>query len=93
MDHPSPSVLAFPPSAASTWALTVPNEPRRFTIPELKIICSFPADFELVGSYGQQWTRLGNAVPPLMMRAIAGSLRDGLFAAIGRRRKGWREAA
>lgn len=52
------------------------GEKRKFTIAELRRICAFPDDFELTGSYGQQWERLGNSVPPLMMLAVAGALRD-----------------
>lgn len=51
-----------------------PVERRKFTIAELRRICSFPDDFVLVGTYAEQWTRLGNSVPPLMMRAVAESL-------------------
>ena len=53
-----------------------PTEKRKFTIAELKRICAFPDDFILTGSYAQQWERLGNSVPPLMMRAIAETIRD-----------------
>jgi DNA (cytosine-5)-methyltransferase 1 len=48
-----------------------PFERRKFSIPELRRICSFPDDFELTGTYAQQWERLGRAVPPLMARAVA----------------------
>lgn len=44
---------------------------RKLSIPELKIICSFPNDYILTGSYSKQWERLGRSVPPLMMKAIA----------------------
>jgi DNA (cytosine-5)-methyltransferase 1 len=54
----------------------VPHEMRRFSIAELRRICSFPDDFLLPGSYSEQWARLGNAVPPLMARAIATSVRS-----------------
>ena len=30
----------------------------------------------LTGSYNEGWVRLGNSVPPLMMRAIAATIRD-----------------
>lgn len=53
-----------------------PTEKRKFTIAELRRICSFPDDFVLTGTYAQQWERLGNSVPPLMMRAVAEALRD-----------------
>lgn len=46
-------------------------EHRKFTIDELKRICSFPDDFMLKGSYAQQWERLGNSVPPVMMSHVA----------------------
>ena len=52
---------------------------RKLTIAELRRICAFPDDFKLVGTYAQQWARLGNAVPPLMMRAVAGIIRDRIF--------------
>lgn len=50
--------------------------PRRCTILELKRLQSFPDDFVLTGRFGQQWERLGRAVPPFMMRAVAETVRD-----------------
>ncbi len=52
-------------------SLAHPDEPRKFTVAELKRICSFPDDFVLEGSYQQQVERMGRAVPPLMMFAVA----------------------
>lgn len=52
---------------------------RRLTIDEVKVLCSFPADFVLTGSFKEQWARCGNCVPPLMMRAIAEAIRDRIF--------------
>lgn len=57
------------------------GEYRRLTIEELKIVCAFPPDFQLVGTYVQQWERLGRAVPPLMMKAIAETVRDRVLCA------------
>ncbi len=57
-----------------------PVERRKFTIAELRRICAFPDDFVLVGSCAQQWARLGNAVPPLMMMHISAAVRDGVLA-------------
>jgi DNA (cytosine-5)-methyltransferase 1 len=59
------------------------TERRKFSIAELKRICAFPDDFKLTGTYAQQWERLGRAVPPLMMRAIAEAVRDGVLSRIG----------
>jgi len=60
----------------STAGVCHPTEKRKFSIAELKRICAFPDDFILTGSYAQQWERLGNSVPPVMMAAIAATVRD-----------------
>lgn len=52
------------------------TERRKFTIPEVIRLCAFPDDYALVGTYAQQWERLGNSVPPLMMMRIAEAVRD-----------------
>ena len=52
-----------------------PVEHRKLTIPELKRISSFPDDFKLLGNYKQNWERIGRAVPPNMMKAIAKHIR------------------
>ena len=49
---------------------------RTFTLAELRRISSFPDDFTLTGTYAQRWERIGRAVPPLMMKAIAETVRD-----------------
>jgi len=51
------------------------NEKRYLTIKEAKAICSFPDDFKLMGSYHEQWARLGNSVMPKFMQAIATTLK------------------
>ena len=60
-----------------------PTEKRKFTIAELKRICAFPDDFILTGSYAQQWERLGNSVPPVMMQHIAVAIRDNVLLNLG----------
>jgi hypothetical protein len=74
-NEPSPTVSAQhgPKGVASN---VHPTEKRKFSIAELKRICAFPDDFELSGTYAQQWERLGRAVPPVMMRAIAETVRE-----------------
>lgn len=52
------------------------EEPRTLSIPEVKRACSFPDDFVLTGDFMQRWERLGRAVPPLMMKAVADTIRD-----------------
>lgn len=61
---------------ASIATVCHPTEKRKFSIAELRRICAFPDDFILTGTYAQQWERLGNAVPPVMMRHIAEAIRD-----------------
>jgi len=75
LDGPCPTVVQAGGNS-STAAVTHPTEKRKFTIAELKRICAFPDDFILTGTYGQQWERLGRAVPPLLMRAVAEVIRD-----------------
>ncbi len=55
---------------------------RKFTIAELRRICGFPDDFILCGNYAQQWSCLGNSVPPVMMYHIAAAVRDGVLKKI-----------
>lgn len=55
---------------------------RKFTIAELKRITSLPDDFELTGTYAQQWERAGRMVPPLMMKAISTVIKDEILCKI-----------
>jgi len=48
---------------------------RKLAIDELKALASYPPKFQLTGSYGERWARIGNSVPPLFMKAIALNLR------------------
>ena len=81
--EPSPCVQASHGNL-STAGITHPTEKRKFTIAELRRICAFPDDFILTGSYAQQWERLGRAVPPVMMAAVAATIRDEILAKIPR---------
>jgi DNA (cytosine-5)-methyltransferase 1 len=74
---PAPAVMA-----GRTVEMKTATEKRKFTIAELRRICAFPDDFILCGSYAQQWERLGNSVPPLMMKAIASTIRDEILSRI-----------
>jgi DNA (cytosine-5)-methyltransferase 1 len=80
-DEPCPTVTATVGSSPGTAGVTHPSEPRKFTIGELRRICSFPDDFVLTGSYAERSERCGRAVPPLMMRAIAQAVASTLLRA------------
>lgn len=56
-----------------------PAEPRKVSISELKRLCSFSDQFETVGKRTTVQNRLGNSVPPLFMRAIAGHIRAAVW--------------
>lgn len=62
--HPSRTVTKVP-------GLIHPIFNRYMTITELKRIGSYPNDFRFIGKFDEQWARIGNSVPPNMMKAIA----------------------
>lgn len=79
LDDPGPCVMAgagLGGSGQSQVLIQQGRQRRHFTIDEIKRLCSFPDDFVLIGSKAQQWERLGNSVPPVMMSHIAGTIRD-----------------
>lgn len=49
----------------------IPYEDKKFSICEWLRVSSFPEDFILTGTPEEQWNQIENAVPPLMMKAIA----------------------
>jgi DNA (cytosine-5)-methyltransferase 1 len=75
LQRPSHTITASGGSSGSA-SVTHPTEKRKFSIEELKQVCSFPNDFQLTGTFAQQWERIGRAVPPFMARAIAETIRD-----------------
>jgi DNA (cytosine-5)-methyltransferase 1 len=73
---PSPTITAAGGQNAGIATVVHPTEKRKFTIAEVRRLCGFPDDFVLKGTYGQQWERLGNSVPPVMMSHVAAAIRD-----------------
>lgn len=53
-----------------------PTEHRYLTQREAASIQSFPIDFIFKGSLSAQWRQIGNAVPPLLGKAIGNALND-----------------
>jgi DNA (cytosine-5)-methyltransferase 1 len=46
------------------------------TVDELKLAASYPMEYRMAGDFSARWERIGNSVPPLFMRAIAGHVRS-----------------
>lgn len=66
-DQPCPTIITTPKIAH--W-----SQPRLLSVDEAKRLQSFPDDFDLVGTYGQQYKQVGNSVPPLLTKAVAEDL-------------------
>ena len=75
-NHPAPTV---PKTCTGTAAHMHWNERRLLSIEELKAICSFPENWILTNSYEKQYSRLGNAVMPKFMQAIAETIKKDIL--------------
>jgi DNA (cytosine-5)-methyltransferase 1 len=69
-------------SLLSSSPLVHPEYNCRITIDQAKRLASFPDDFQLIGTFNEQWARIGNSVPPNFMKAIATHIRDNILARI-----------
>ena len=66
---PVPTITAMVGNVGAA-SVAHPLEKRKFTLEELRLLSSFPKDFELTGTYAQRCERIGRSVPPLMAKAI-----------------------
>lgn len=76
--HPGKPFPTLPKTQGKRGFATMVHwaEPRSISINEAKAACSFPQDWILTGKYEEQWARLGNAVMPLQMKAIAETIKE-----------------
>ena len=65
--------VIFPNGGAGTthWA-----RPGQLSIAMCKRAQTLPDDFILRGTFQEQWARIGNSVPPMLMKSIAGHIRE-----------------
>ncbi len=71
----SPTILRG--TRGTTTGLVHPWHLRRLTIAEINGLALFPDQFQLQGSYRENWARIRNSVPPLLMKAVAGRIGQG----------------
>ncbi|MFJ5477445.1 DNA cytosine methyltransferase [Enterococcus faecium] len=52
---------------------------RFLRISEIKRIQTFPDDYQISGSFKDQWRQVGNAVPPMLVKQIAEQIKIQVF--------------
>ena len=69
LNEPSPTIPAHLSRDANSFVH--PHVPRGITCREAARLQSFPDDYIFLGGFGPAFTQTGNAVPPLLARAVA----------------------
>lgn len=70
-DEPSTTIIAHLYKDGNRFIHYDPKQQRTITVREAARLQSFPDDFEFVGSQGNAYQMIGNAVPPLLANAVA----------------------
>lgn len=80
--HPNKPCCTLPKTQTGRGFATISHfsEQRALSIGEAKRIGSFPDSFQFVGDYSTQWMRIGNGVPPNLMRAIATHIKSEILS-------------
>jgi DNA (cytosine-5)-methyltransferase 1 len=77
-EKPSPTITARGDNKGGAMIMPHPRGHRRMSCRELAVIQSFPIDFEFIGSMTSIYRQIANAVPPLLAKAIAENIKQGL---------------
>jgi len=67
---PAPTITARGDERGGVVILHHPNNHRRMSVRETAIVQSFPIDFYFCGSRTSAYRQIGNAVPPLLAKAV-----------------------
>lgn len=70
-DEPSTTIIAHLYKDGNRFIHYDPQQHRTITVREAARLQSFPDDFEFVGSRGNAYQMIGNAVPPMLANAVA----------------------
>lgn len=70
-NKPAPTVTARGDNRGGVVILPHPNGQRRMSCRELASVQSFPVNYEFIGNNSSIYRQIGNAVPPLLAKAVA----------------------
>ncbi len=75
-DEPSTTIIAHLYKDGNRFIHYDPSQQRTITVREAARLQSFPDDFDFVGSRGNAYQMIGNAVPVLLAKAIAQAISE-----------------
>ena len=75
-NEPSTTIIAHLYKDGNRFIHYDSSQQRTITVREAARLQSFPDDFEFVGSRGNAYQMIGNAVPPRLARAIASAVKE-----------------
>lgn len=84
LDPQKPSHTLVAHLGIDTYSHIHPFEPRGISVREAARLQSFPDSFNFPGNMGDAFKQIGNAVPPLLSRAVAEVIADQLNGAINK---------